>query len=105
MSGTNWGVTFCPGRIGERHFVLDELGSDNFVWDELGSDNFVRDELESDILSGTNWGVTFWSDLDKGKKGGSYKIGMDSRVPFLARGSLEYRVGAEGPLESVQEKL
>nr|CAD2183926.1 unnamed protein product [Meloidogyne enterolobii] len=29
---------------------------------------------------------------------------MDSRVPFLARGSLEYRVGAEGPLESVQEK-
>nr|CAD2193416.1 unnamed protein product [Meloidogyne enterolobii] len=86
MSGTKWGVTY-------------------FVWDELGCD----------IMSGTNWGVTLCRD-ELGSdslgqtwiwwdKGGSYKIDADSRVPCWARGSLEYRVGAEGPLESVEEKL
>jgi len=39
--------------------------------------------------------VTFWSDLDKWKKGGSYKIGMDSRVPF--RTQEDIRVPYRGP--------
>nr|CAD2182149.1 unnamed protein product [Meloidogyne enterolobii] len=50
---------------------------------------------ESDVLSGDLLGSTFGSDLDVGKKGGSYKIDVDSRVPCGTRGFS--RVTCRGP--------